>query len=326
MDQYFLENPVRLIKLIRGKKQVCRPIDAVDEHYVFAKDIYRDEFGKEHLPNFLRARPYLGRPYLEYFCDGWIKNQLDDPFNHEDCKICKPFDEYWHGHDIGFLTGWINGIVVIDNDTGMTDNEFKSFMRKNVGDFPETWTARTGSGGTHYYFSHRGPFSSNLGRFLHKVDFLGDNRWSMLPPCKSKKGSYAWIRAPSRHKISRLPAWAMAISQNNIKLQRKASSQVVKNLITQDETTLDHVLKALNEMRIENFSGDQWYAIGYALCSNGFEKEFRDWCQTDTRKQMYLSSAQLSHFRSNSAGIGIGNFFRIMLDKGWKFKAKGKTF
>lgn len=78
------------------------------------------------------------------------------------------------------------------------------------GPMPRTWTARTGSGGVHYYFRHNVALEAlPLGR-LHKgagIDIKGNGKhYVLVPPSQTKRGPYRWIISP-REPLAAAPRW-----------------------------------------------------------------------------------------------------------------------
>lgn len=83
---------------------------------------------------------------------------------------------------IGVATGEISGVTVIDIDG---DNN-------PIGDI-DTPTVRTGGGGTHYYFKYTDELHTTSNPTL-KIDIRNDGGYAVLPPSKSTKGIYTWVK------------------------------------------------------------------------------------------------------------------------------------
>ncbi len=103
--------------------------------------------------------------------------------------------EWWTRYPnfgIAVITGKISGIIVLDVDT-KHKRDPKDF------DIPATVTARTQSGGWHYYFRYPGEHIPNSGGklFGEGVDVRGDGGYAVLPPTKGENGSYYWEVPPS---------------------------------------------------------------------------------------------------------------------------------
>jgi hypothetical protein len=296
IGSYLIRNDYQLIKLIPGKKQVVAAKDAFDNKYVIPENI-KDGV----LPNLSRFRPYYSRPYKEMFCE-------NAPYCDLECQKCydllveaKEACDYWNDGDIGFACGKPNNIVVIDNDTGMDLEEFKSYISKNYGPLPETWLAKT-KRGHHFYYWYDGDLPSDISKFVSKVDILSTGRWVVLPPFNN----YTWINPPKGEPTS-LPTWVKHLRFAKMPEPYFKPRQFTNNPIEER----NKVGTALNRLPIESVDGQTWAKVGYALCSNGYEKEFRDWCHTDSRPGKMFKEGQIKSFRNPQTITSIGVFFKI---------------
>lgn len=84
---------------------------------------------------------------------------------------------------IAVITGQISGVTIIDFDQGSEDILFGI----------NTPTARTGSGGKHYYFKYTNKLGQTANRNL-KIDIRNDGGYAIMPPSVTDKGKYEWIR------------------------------------------------------------------------------------------------------------------------------------
>ena len=78
------------------------------------------------------------------------------------------------------------------------------------GELPRTWIARTGGGGTHYYFEHDARLDAiPLGALKTTgIDVKGGGRgYVLLPPSLSSRGPYRWIVRPSVAPLAKAPTW-----------------------------------------------------------------------------------------------------------------------
>ena len=307
---FFQKHPYNLIKLIRGKKQVVPPFQAVDETFIFSRNIYYDKDGIGHLENRNRCRPYLTLPYDQYFCDDW-KNGKADPFDHEECTVCKPFDTYWDGYDIGFLCGEINKMVVIDNDTGMTLDEFRKHVESKFGPLPETWTVKTASGGQHLYYRYAFPFPKDVHKFIDGVDFIGDNNWVALPPFENSQGKYEWIIPPTSNLAAKLPDWVLNLKLK--KLPKVPDRPYQYSNASADDSA--RIREALSRWNIQSINHQDWLAVGQALYPD-YEREFLDWCHTDPNRSRVIKPGQIAWFKANSSNTGLGVFFNLAKENG----------
>lgn len=104
--------------------------------------------------------------------------------------------------NVGIATG--RGLLVLDIDLGGEE-----WLRQQA--VPLTWSARTGSGGLHYYF--RLPPGVELrdtaGKLAAGVDTRGDGGMVVAPPSVSGRGLYEWQTAPGEVDLSPIPAWLL---------------------------------------------------------------------------------------------------------------------
>ena len=299
MIHYFRRYPFRLIKLIKGRKQVVSWQEAIDGHFVLESNVKDGVLSNQH-----RARPMLKDPYNTYFCEDW----KHDVWTHEQCKKCKAFDTYYDGYDIGLLCGKINHIVVIDNDTGKSLREFRQYLANYYGPLPDTWTSQTRSGGHHFFYRYQGDLPSDISSFIPGVDIIANNRWVALPPFQG----YSWIIPPLKPPAE-LPPWII-----NLKLKKLRKSELSMFMSNPNTSERDKVLAVLARWSITSVNHDDWIAVGKSLASNGLLKEFVDWCQLDTDKKRIINSKQIRWFESVS-GFGLGLFFNIAKKNGISF-------
>lgn len=112
---------------------------------------------------------------------------------------------WWADHplaNVGVATGAGSGIWVLDVDEGVRrDGTFKegldSLMRlvADHGDLPETYTVRTGGGGSQFYFTVPAGFeviskTGALGPEFPDIDTRGEGGQVVAPPSVSGKGPY----------------------------------------------------------------------------------------------------------------------------------------
>ncbi|MFC2076704.1 bifunctional DNA primase/polymerase, partial [candidate division KSB1 bacterium] len=99
---------------------------------------------------------------------------------------------WWKSHPkagVGIVTGRISGLVVVDVD-GEKGSESSAEL---IPDLMETPTARTQSGGIHYYFQWPGHEISNAVALKPGIDFRGDGGCVVAPPSKGQNGNrYQW--------------------------------------------------------------------------------------------------------------------------------------
>lgn len=308
---FLIRQRYKLIKIISGKHMAAGIEQAIDDVFVT-----RDKVVEGVLPNWARARPFLRHEYKTYLCSKAPECDLDCQECFEKEALRQSDIEYWKGYDIGFLTGSINGVVVIDIDPrnvpGFTSMDM--FLRKihyGYGDLPPTWTARTGRGGLHLYYKHRLPFKSDKGCTIEGVDFLGENSWCRLPPFATRHGPYWWEIPPCHETLASLPFWVsniQSMKQNEENLQKNKRPLPYQNKNSDDRTRVE---QALERMPISlAYDHNTFCIIGYALCSSGYADLFERWSQTDPNSSKWVTKKQLNLF-SRAGAVKLASFFQI---------------
>lgn len=103
------------------------------------------------------------------------------------------------------ITGAISGTIALDFD----GQEGRSLL-KRLDLKPHT---KTGGGGHHVLFRHpgwrvktlNGKSKTSLGERYPGLDIRGDGGYIVLPPSRSEKGIYEWLREPEPYDLSALP-------------------------------------------------------------------------------------------------------------------------
>ena len=91
---------------------------------------------------------------------------------------------------VGFVTGEISGVVVIETD-GLAGETVLDTYRYEHGPLPDTLVIRSGSGrGFHLHFKHPGRPVKTVANDNIKVDVRGDGGFCVLPPSRHKSGGY----------------------------------------------------------------------------------------------------------------------------------------
>lgn len=91
-------------------------------------------------------------------------------------------------HGVGFITGEISGVIVVETDGPAGDALIAHFERLH-GTLPPTLTIRSGSGrGLHRHFKHPGFRIPTRANPTIKIDVKGDGGFCVLPPSIHKSG------------------------------------------------------------------------------------------------------------------------------------------
>lgn len=98
--------------------------------------------------------------------------------------------------NIGIATGERSDVIVIDIDPEHGGDRSWQNLQDRYGEFPETWTVRTGSGGYHYYYQHVLRTRNRVGLFPG-VDVRTDDGYVVAPPSLHVSGNrYEWVISP----------------------------------------------------------------------------------------------------------------------------------
>lgn len=111
--------------------------------------------------------------------------------------------EAWQGAEVfGVVTGALSGVVVLDVDSKNNVNGMESLRGLHL---PETVTARTPSGGFHYYFQHPGGHVRTCSKLLPAVDVRGDGGLVLMPGVAGRE----WVPglSPEDVPLAPMPAW-----------------------------------------------------------------------------------------------------------------------
>ena len=115
--------------------------------------------------------------------------------------------------NIALATGTGSGVFVLDVDVKALDGRTTlAVLEDENGWLPETWTARTPSGGQHIYF--RQPVNRALRNrvgFAPGLDVRTDGGSVALPPSRRPDGLYMWTTPPSACPVAEAPEWLLEL-------------------------------------------------------------------------------------------------------------------
>lgn len=116
--------------------------------------------------------------------------------------------------NVGIATGIVSGLFVLDVDPRNGGDESLAELVGSHGELPATVTAKTGSGGRHYYF--RLPDGVDLGCSVlaDGLDLKGTGGYVVGPPSVlDSGGSYSWVVAPDQQDLAPVPEWLLAAAK-----------------------------------------------------------------------------------------------------------------
>lgn len=167
----------------------------------------------------------------------------------------------WPNASIGFATGKLSGIVVLDAESSVDIKEFSKIYS-----LPTTAIVKTGGGGWHFYFKHPGFEIRNGTRIMPgwDVDFRGDGGYAILPPSLHKSGNeYEWSNLlESKEDLTEMPSWLIDVSKKSFKEIAQGTSEGNRN---------SGLTSILGKLRNE-ISEDLWPMVGKATAINYAKK------------------------------------------------------
>lgn len=153
-------------------------------------------------------------PYQYYNKFNWISIPMINkiPFIKKWQTYTKTVHPTYINHNIGILTGKVNGITVLDIDT--SDNGLQHWLEiSNKYSKINTPIVETPKGGLHYYFKYnpRIPSLSKITVNCEKIgwDVRNDKAIIVAPPSTSPyyKKKYTWVISPEKTSLKDMPKW-----------------------------------------------------------------------------------------------------------------------
>jgi Bifunctional DNA primase/polymerase, N-terminal len=110
---------------------------------------------------------------------------------------------------IGLACGAIAGVWVLDVDVATGGARSLTLLEQEHGALPDTWRARTGSGGEHVFFATDDDRVRNsAGQVWPGLDIRGAGGYVVLAPSPHRSGGrYEWLRAPWEGPLAQAPGW-----------------------------------------------------------------------------------------------------------------------
>jgi hypothetical protein len=131
----------------------------------------------------------------------------------------------WPTANVGLVTGESSGIIVLDIDPRHGgDATLSALIAKHEG-LPETATAETGGGGTHYVFRHPGCPVQSRAAIAQGIDCKADGGYVVASPSTHISGSqYRWAPklGPDDVPLASAPDWLLKLLVPSIRTNGKA--------------------------------------------------------------------------------------------------------
>jgi len=119
----------------------------------------------------------------------------------------------WPDAIIGMPTGETSGMLIVDIDPRHGGDYSLQGLEDKYGTFPNTLTAITGGGGTHYYFRYPGTeVRCSTGKIAPGIDIKADGGYVILPPSGHQSGkSYFWDGDFDFKTVAPAPGWLLSL-------------------------------------------------------------------------------------------------------------------
>ena len=160
--------------------------------------------------------------------------------------------------NIGIATGPTSGIAVLDVDPrhGGTD-ALRDLIAREVCDLPGMPTARTPSGGMHYFMEHRDDLKTCAGLIGPGLDVRSTGGYvAAFPSVIPNVGGYAWLRPPT----TSLPPWPDWL------MPPPTEPTVVRDPAALERVNADKVLDGLVRTVAESKEGGRNDRLFWAAC------------------------------------------------------------
>ena len=118
----------------------------------------------------------------------------------------------WPNANIGFATGNLSGILVLDTDG--TEAQTRCLQLGGLDDTPTLWTGKIG--GAHFHLEYPGGDVRNFAGKMPGIDLRGEGGYALLPPSLHASGNrYRWIEHTRAVPPSRVPQWLATLIEEN---------------------------------------------------------------------------------------------------------------
>ena len=143
---------------------------------------------------------------------------------------------WWSEHPdatIGIPTGQISNLVVIDIDPRNGGDHSLQGLTTEYNDLPETLTAYTGGGGTHYYFRHPNQqIRCSNGKLASGIDVKADGGYVIVPPSGHESGkNYYWDGDFDLNTVAEMPNWLLNLIETKSEQPSSALSETENGIL-----------------------------------------------------------------------------------------------
>lgn len=107
-------------------------------------------------------------------------------------EIVKNWWNIYPGANVGILTGSKSGLIVIDIDPRNGGDASWRRLLSEIGEV-DTLSAKTPSGGMHFYFSCKDRYTSQNSQLAPGVDVKAESAYVVAPPSRVAGGRYVWF-------------------------------------------------------------------------------------------------------------------------------------
>lgn len=181
----------------------------------------------------------------------WHKDDLSNGLSDgtTDPELIGRWWSRWPTANLGVCTGPDSGLFMLGPDGEAGIEALAELVRKYAG-LPRTPTARSGSGGRHYYFRWSADGGGIINRRNHRglpIDVRGEGGYFVAPPSRNKSGIYVWEIHPSDCELAEAPKWLLAWCRSGGEESKSAGSSL-KGTASKPPSITDRAIKYLEKM------------------------------------------------------------------------------
>lgn len=217
--------------------------------------------------------------------------------------------EWWSGwrseFNVGIATGQASGFWVLDVDPKSGGLDAMNTLVAQYGSLPATLTARTGSGGWHYYFALPADFvvtnrqGTDKNGIPRGIDIRGEGGQVVAPPSVTDKGAYTYLDPDAP--IVAAPDWLLRMVRSKPKPTPATTSFADdllddaerKRLAAYAEQAYHGELNRLRECSQKGWDGPPWDATCFEVACNLIELANATWSgyDFDTVRELFFAEA-----------------------------------